>query len=253
MELIDTHVHLDEIKDIDGALARAKEAGIGGIVAVGMDLISNQKILDLAEQNPGFVFPALGLHPWRIKMDDLEGNFAFIERELSHCLALGEVGLDFAIDTPREKQEAVLRRLLEIASRRKKPVLLHARRAWADALDLLQGFKVERAVFHWYSGPGAVLQKVLERGYSISATPAAVYSEKHQEAIQATPIRLLLLETDAPEVYRGKVSEPKDLFITLGAVSKLKGKEPEEIARETLRNAKDFFQIDRQNREGSDH
>jgi TatD DNase family protein len=244
MELMDTHVHLDEIKDIEGALTRAREANIRGIVAVGMDLISNKKILALAEKNPGFVFPALGLHPWRIKTDDLEDNFALIERELPHCLALGEVGLDFALDTPREEQVRVFRRLLEVASGMKKPVLLHARRAWAEALDLLEALKVERAVFHWYSGPVAVLGRVLARGYCISATPAAAYSEKHQEAIRATPLRLLLLETDAPEVYRGEVSEPKDLLTTIDAVSKLKKREPEEIGRETFRNAQKFFRIE---------
>lgn len=52
MKLIDTHAHLDEIKDIEGTLARAKEAGIRAVVGVGTDLAANEKILELADQYP---------------------------------------------------------------------------------------------------------------------------------------------------------------------------------------------------------
>lgn len=241
MKLIDTHAHLDEIKDIHGALRRAKEAGIWAIVGVGADLPSNEEILGLANQYRDFVFPALGLHPWRLDKDDLEANFALIERNLPQCLALGEVGLDFAIGTPRDKQEKILRQLLAVALREKKPVLLHARRAWGEALALLKSFKIEKAVLHWYSGPADILREVWESGYFISATPAAQYSERHREAIRLAPLGQLLLETDAPEIYRGRPSEPQDLIVTLDSVSKLKNQEPEEIARQTFLNARDFF------------
>jgi TatD DNase family protein len=243
LKLIDTHAHLDEIKDVEGALARAKEAGIRAVVGVGADLAANEKILDLAGRYPSFVFPALGLHPWRLNKNDLQANFSLIERELPRCLALGEVGLDFAIETPQEQQEEVLRRLLAIASREKKPILLHARRAWSRALDLLQAFQVKRAVFHWYSGPAGVLKGIFERGYFISATPAVAYSERHRRAIKMVPLGRLLLETDAPEVYQGNPSEPKDLFIALRAVSELRGQEPGEIADQTFSNAQDFFKL----------
>jgi TatD DNase family protein len=61
--MIDTHAHLNEIEEIDPAIQRAKHAGIVGIVAVGMDLASNITTLDLAEQFPDMVHPAIGYHP----------------------------------------------------------------------------------------------------------------------------------------------------------------------------------------------
>ena len=243
LKLIDTHAHLDEIKDIKGALARAKEAGIQAVVGVGGDLAANERILELAGQYPNFVFPALGLHPWRLNKDDLQANFSLIERELPRCVALGEVGLDFAIEAPQEQQEEVLRKLLVIASREKKPILLHARRAWARALGLLKSFQVERAVFHWYSGPADVLKGILDLGYYISATPAAAYSERHRRAIKIVPLGRLLLETDAPEDYQGNPSEPKDLLVALEAVSELKKQEAAEIADQTFSNAQNFFKL----------
>ena len=243
MQLIDTHAHLDEIKDIDGALCRAKEAGIKAVIGLGSDLASNKRIMALSGRYPGYVFPALGLHPWRLETDDLEANFSLMETELPRCLALGEVGLDFAIKTPKDRQAGVLRRLLEMAIREKKPVLLHARRAWAEALDLLKAYDVRRVVFHWYSGPASVLREILARGYFISATPAAAYSEKHRQAIQMAPLNQLLLETDCPEVYQGVPSEPKDLLTVLTSVSELYGKGKELIAGQTFMNAQVFFNL----------
>jgi TatD DNase family protein len=107
----------------------------------------------------------------------------------------------------------------------------------------LKSFPLEKAIFHWYSGPLDVLQRVFEQGYFISATPAAAYSERHRAAIQAAPLSQLVLETDAPEVYRGVPSEPRDLRKALQSAGEVKGMEAEELARHTYRNAIDFFQL----------
>lgn len=241
--LIDTHAHLDEIQDIEGALIRARAAGLRKIVAVGTDLGSNKKILEIARSFPDIVFPAVGLHPWRLDGMDIKANLDFIEKELPNCLALGEVGLDWAIQVSRAEQEEVLGKLLAIATRERKPVLLHARRAWTEAFQLLRSFQIDKAVFHWYSGPLDVLQKILSQGYLISATPAAAYSERHRQAIQNAPLASLLLETDCPEKYRGKESEPKDLWTALHAVAEVKRLKVEEIANQTFSNAFDFFDL----------
>ncbi len=243
MNLIDTHAHLDKIKDIEAALMRAQEAGIRAIVGVGTDLAPNEKILELASRYPHVVYPALGLHPWELHSHDLEANFVLIQRELSQCLAMGEIGLDFALETPQDYQKEILKRLLAIAVQERKPVLLHARRAWAAVLDLVKTSRVNQAVFHWYSGPIEVLNALLEMGYYISATPAAAYSPRHREAIQAAPLDRLLLETDAAEVYQGSPSEPEDLMKTLLSVSRLMGVEAEKIASRTFQNAQNFFQL----------
>ena len=70
MQCIDTHAHLDEIRDCDDALERAREAGVKAVVGVGVDVPSNEKILTLAGRFPGFVLPAVGFHPWSIEKAD---------------------------------------------------------------------------------------------------------------------------------------------------------------------------------------
>jgi TatD DNase family protein len=241
MHLIDTHAHVDEIEDIEGALVRAEQSGVRAVVGVGSGLESNRKILNLADRHPKLILPALGLHPWRLEREDLKASIAFLEEHLARSLGLGEAGLDFAVPTPQTKQTEVFRRLLSLAAREGKPVLLHARRAWAEALEQLGEFKIQKAVFHWYSGPPEILKRILDRGYFISATPAAEYSDRHREALRAAPLGQILLETDAPEKYRGRASEPCDLTRSLLAVSGVKGVPPEEVAAQAWENSLDFF------------
>ncbi len=64
--VIDTHVHLDQLSNPEEAIQEARKAGLSGLIAVGLDIASNEKILSFSRQYPGFVFPALGYHPWNI-------------------------------------------------------------------------------------------------------------------------------------------------------------------------------------------
>jgi Tat protein secretion system quality control protein TatD with DNase activity len=54
---------LEELDDLSESLQEAKATGVCGIIAVGMDIESNKKILKITEANPQFVYPALGYHP----------------------------------------------------------------------------------------------------------------------------------------------------------------------------------------------
>ena len=61
--IIDTHVHIDELADLEGVVRRAQSVGIKAIIAVGSDLVSNEKVLQIAQTFSGYLFPALGFHP----------------------------------------------------------------------------------------------------------------------------------------------------------------------------------------------
>ena len=61
--LIDSHAHLEEVPNLENALARAQDAGVLAVVSVGSDYESNNRVLEIAAKHSGFVFPALGLHP----------------------------------------------------------------------------------------------------------------------------------------------------------------------------------------------
>jgi len=122
--VIDTHVHLEELSDPQAAIREAKEGGVIGMVAVGQDITSNQKTMEIAGQNPGFVFPAVGYHPWRLNPDNDEETLQQIDSNLAKCVALGEVGLDYKAKTKKKVQKAIFLDLLAMANKHEKPVIL---------------------------------------------------------------------------------------------------------------------------------
>ena len=86
-------------------------------------------------------------------------------------MAVGEIGLDYwsrearKNKAVRRRQREIYVRQLEMAVEHEKPVSIHSRGSWRDALDLLLRHGPDRAVFHWYSGPLDILQELLDAGY----------------------------------------------------------------------------------------
>ncbi|MGZ3614663.1 MAG: TatD family hydrolase [Thermodesulfobacteriota bacterium] len=241
--LIDVHAHLDELTDLTESLQEAKATGLCGIIAVGMNVESNGKVLQIAGANPGFIYPALGYHPWEIEEEEVDVNLSFIRDHVEEGVALGEIGLDYKIKVKKELQWRVFGELLGMAIEFDRPVIVHCRFSHRRAFEMVRERKIKRAVFHWYSGPVDLLDKILTEGYFISATPALAYSPPHREAIQRAPIERILLETDTPVSYQGREARPKDVRVSLEEVAKLKRLEPSIVAMQTTANASEFFQI----------
>ncbi|MGD0780621.1 MAG: TatD family hydrolase [Dehalococcoidales bacterium] len=253
-QLIDTHAHLDEIENLEQVLAQAKAAGLSAIVAVGSDIASNQKTLDIAGKYPGFVYPALGWHPWYIKEAEIPANLAYINANIDRAVAIGEVGLDYhkrvRAVADKELQKRALTELLKIAKEHDKPALIHSRYAWRDAFDMVKETGLKKAVFHWYTGTSSVLRDIIDAGYYISVTPAVAYHEEHRRAVKETPLARLLLETDCPVVYaRGREGEfksnPADVIRSLKGAATLKGLSEAEIAEKTTENARRLFRLEK--------
>ena len=219
--LVDGHAHLEELDDLPKSLQEAREAGVCGIVAVGMDVESNKKVLQIAASNNRYVYPALGYHPWQIKEEEVETNFSFIRDHVEEGVALGEIGLDYRIKVKKDLQWNIFGKLLDIARESNRPVIIHCRYSNQRAFEMVKEKKIERAVFHWYSGSVDLLDKILSAGYFISATPALAYSPPHQEAIKRAPIERILLETDTPVRYQGREARPRDVLVSLGEGARL--------------------------------
>ncbi len=252
-KLIDTHAHLDEIKDLDRAIEEARQAGVVAIIAVGQDYESNLKILDVAEKHKRFVYPALGLHPWNLGNMDVskvELALRLIEDNIEKAVGIGEIGLDYdkrvIAAAGKERQKEAFKAVLELAKRYDKPVSVHARYSWKDSFDLVKESGVKRAVFHWYTGFSSVLREIINEGYFISATPAAEYHDEHRRAVREAPLENLILETDCPVTYGRETkyqSRPSDVIRTLRAVAQLRGVAEEIIANKTTENALRFFSL----------
>jgi TatD DNase family protein len=249
-KIVDTHAHLDEFENIEAVIEQAKAAGLTAIVAVGQDIKTNERSLEIAAQYPGFVYPALGFHPWNIREAEVDTNLDFIKSNIGKAVAVGEVGLDYhkrvREGADKDLKKRVLRELLRIAKDNNKPACIHSRYAWRDAFDLVREVGLEKAVFHWYTGTSSVLRDIIAGGYYISVTPAISYHEEHRRAVKETPVLQLLLETDSPVTYaRGREGEfkaaPADALRSLKGAAELKGISEQALAEATTQNAERLF------------
>ena len=237
--MIDTHAHMEGYENPTETLDRAFAAGVDAVVAVGMNASSSLEALELANRDPR-VWPAVGLHPWEVKPKTWKREVTFVEKHLDQAVALGEVGLDYKIRTPRALQRDALAAQLDLAVERDLFALVHCRFSELRTLDMLADAGV-RGVFHWFNGPLQTLKLVLDQGHYISATPSVASSPRHREAVAACPLDRLLLETDSPVPHGGRASEPARVVETCQLVAELKEISPDEVARVTNLNAQKVF------------
>ena len=243
--MIDTHAHLDACADPpDELVRRAREAGVGRILTVGTTIERCRTALELAEQHAE-VFAILGIHPHEATDDhDLDA----LRDLLAHprAVAVGETGLDFFRDyAPHDRQRALFRLQLELASEVVKPVVIHNRAADEDVLEELASFD-GIVVLHCFSYPSA-LPAALERRYYVSFAGNATYrnaSDLRLAATQVPPDRILT-ETDtpylSPEPLRGRPNEPANVVHTLEALARTRGEDAVELAAQVDENAKRAF------------
>ena len=247
--MIDTHAHLDAYDgDVAAVLARAREAGVTRVIAVGTDLDSCQAILSLCDREEG-VFAVLGLHPHEagtVRAADL----AALRPLLAHpkAVGVGETGLDHFRDyAPREDQLRVFRAHTELASELGKTLVVHTRAADDETAAVLTELPRDVAVvLHCFSSAG-LLEPALERGWYVSFAGNVTYPKAGElrEAVARVPSDRLLAETDspylAPQSVRGKRNEPANVVRTLEVLAEVRGERPEALARVIEENARAAF------------
>lgn len=256
---IDAHCHLERDTygdELDEVIARAFDAGLTHLVAVGASGVTGgaRQAVALAERLDAVV-ASVGLHP-----HDAGAATDRAVEELSRLIehpkvvALGEIGLDYHYDfAPRDVQRDLFRRLLIIGRQRNLPVMVHTREAHADTLALLDevGLPERGGVVHCFTGGPKEAASYLERGLHLSIPGVVTFKKKAEalrEAVRATPLDRLLIETDSPYLapvpHRGKRNEPAYLPYTAAAVGELKGLTGDDIGRIAAQNTMRLFGID---------
>ena len=196
--LIDAHVHLDKYGDLlDQALSEIDEQQIF-TVATAMDVPSYLELRKIAERSP-FVLPTFGIHPRRAA--EYAQRLPELSRYIEMSPAIGEIGLDFhwvkdAGTYPAQRK--VLEYFIAAAGEQNKFVNLHTKAGEKEILDLLEKYRVRRAIIHWYSGPMDVLKAMIDFGCYFTIGVELFYSDYIKQIARAVPDHLLLTETDNP-------------------------------------------------------
>jgi TatD DNase family protein len=250
--LVDTHCHLDDpafLARLPEVLSAGRRAGVAKYLVPGVGPEGWEGIARLAAAEDG-IYPAFGLHPM------LAGHFdgTLLERLrlfTGGAVAIGEIGLDYLVDVPRERQQAAFRAQLRLAVAAGLPVMIHCRRAFRDLLAILREEEVERVggVMHAFSGSPEIARECVQLGLAIGVAGTVTYANAARpvEVVRQVPLEHLVLETDAPDLtpepHRGKPNEPAFLVEIARRVAEIKGVTLEEVAAATTRNAERLFRL----------
>jgi len=252
--LFDTHAHYDDEKfdgDREMLLCEMPQRGVALILNPGCTLAGSSAAVELARRY-AHVYAAVGIHP-----EDCAGmsesDFQRLEAlaKKPKVQAIGEIGLDYywPENPPKEYQQRVFRRQIELALALDKPVIIHDREAHADCLSVVMEYPALRGVFHCFSGSAEMARELLGRGWYLGFDGPITYknARKSLEVLAVTPMDRILLETDSPYMppvpHRGERNDSTLLRFVAQTAAEAKGVTPEEMAATALENGRRLFRI----------
>ena len=250
----DTHAHYDDARfdeDREQLLGtQLPEAGVSLVVNCGCDRESSLASVALAEQYDYF-YAAVGCHPQDSeRMTDADLDFYAQLTKHPKVVAIGEIGLDYHWDYPREAQLLRFEQQLQLAAELHMPVVVHDREAHGDAMALVRKYAGRvTGVFHCYSGAIEQAKELVRLGWYLGFTGSITFknARKAPELLEWAPLQRIFIETDcpymAPEPHRGHRNDSRWVPLVAGRIAEIKGLEPEYVAEVTKNNGKQFFHI----------
>ena len=268
----DAHCHVNFAAykdDREAVILRARDAGVGMNV-VGTQRDTSAAAVKLAEKYE-HVHATIGLHPVHTtksyhdpKELDEENPPAggFTSRgevfdmkvyealgKSPRVIAVGECGLDYyrSEESTKVVQKDAFIQQIELANNLKKPLMLHIRNAYEDALELIRSHAKVRGDVHFFAGDWNIARKFLNLGFTLSFTGVVTFTHDYDEVVKNAPLDMILSETDAPYVtpvpHRGKRNEPIYVQEVVRAIARIRGEDLEKVSAQILLNAQRVFGI----------
>ena len=252
--MIDSHCHLADKQfdsDLDAVLLRAEEHGIDTMICIADNFEEAEKCLELAEKYDQ-LFCTIGVHPHEAKhwKDTDEDRLKRMIASSHKAKAVGEIGLDYHYDnSPRDVQQSVFKKQLEIAKELDLPAVIHNRESIDDLKKIVWDIDPPSAVLHCCTEKWEDVSDWVERGLWLSFTGIVTYPKPDwiAEVIQHCPLEQIMIETDAPYLapvpYRGKRNEPAYVVEVAKKIAELKGLTLEMVDTQTTANTIAFYQM----------
>jgi len=236
MGFFDVHAHLTHHSLAEReteVLNNARAANITSIICNGLNPTDNQAVRELAARD-SLVKPAFGFYPVDTVLTEMRAAGVDYPRSGHECtadegvewvaanvhdaFAVGEIGLDgyWVAESLWAQQEAVFRRLVQIAINADKPIIIHSRKREQRAFEILQEMGATRVDWHCFGGKVKLARKIAEHGHYLSIPANARRSESFTRMLETLPRDRILLETDCPYLSpdRERKSEPADVADT---------------------------------------
>ncbi len=269
MKYFDAHTHVNFAAyndDREATIQRAKEAEVGMNV-VGTQFDTSKEAVALAEKYD-HIYATIGLHPihtsksYHDEKELGEGGKEFTSRgevfDMSayleigknpRVIAVGECGLDYyRVDkSTKDIQVEAFVQQIELANTLGKPLMLHIRNAYDDALEVLKSHAKVRGDVHFFAGDWSIAKKFLDLGFTLSFTGVITFTHDYDDVVKNAPLDMLLSETDAPYVtpvpYRGKRNEPAYVTEVVKKIAEIRGENEDKVRSQIMDNVRRVFEV----------
>ncbi|MDI6798601.1 MAG: TatD family hydrolase [Candidatus Aenigmarchaeota archaeon] len=248
--MIDVHAHLesdDYSSDREEVIEKCKKE-LKAVITSCTHPKDFDLTMQLVDKYENFVFATVSIHPEYIKeINEKEVNefFDMVKKNKDKIVGVGETGLDFIIEESewREKQKELFISFISLAKDLDKPLIIHARRAFEEAIEILEDHKVKNVLMHFFSAK-ELLERVKNNGWYISVNTALLRSKKIKKIARDIPLENLLTETDSPWLDpQGGRNTPLNVRLVIEKIAEVKKISFEEVDKVTTDNAIQFFKL----------
>lgn len=251
MTWTDVHTHLQMLEmSPEQAIAESAKSAVERFITIGTGPDDWEFVLEAVDKYKPKVFGTLGNHPHDVEMWDQDAD-DFLMKHLDHprIVAVGEIGLDYYYNNaPRDLQEKIFRRQLEIAAVKQMPVEIHTRDAEEDTAKILREFNGSvTGMLHCFTSSQWLADEVLALGFHISISGVVTFknADALRDVVKNVPLDRLHVETDspflAPVPHRGKKNFPGFMVHTAEKVAELKKISLEQLSEAVKKNAERLF------------
>ncbi len=260
MILVDSHCHIDGEQfdaDREQVIENARLAGVTAMLNIGTGSPKEGSFekTDKLTKDYDFIYGSVGIHPHdAIEYDEtVENRLVNLVKNNPKLIAWGEIGLDFYYDhSPRDVQEKVFRRQLNVARELDLPIIIHSREADDETVEILTeecSYESFRGIMHCFGGTPEMAKALMDIGFMISFAGNVTFkkAENLRDSAKVVPLEKLLIETDCPYLtpipFRGKRNEPMFVAETAKFLADFYGIELEVLADQTTSNFKRLFHL----------
>lgn len=246
--MIDTHCHI--FKEYYDNIDEVIDSMDGFLIVAGIDDKSNLEVIDLINKYDK-AYGVIGIQPEEVKKITKK-SYQIIEDNINNpkLVGIGEIGLDYYwTDETKELQLEVFDKMMSIADKYNKTVVIHSREAIQDTYNMIKKYPNVKAILHCYSSSLEMAREFIKYNVMLGIGGVITFknSKKLIEVVKNIPIEYLVLETDSPylspEPFRGKQNKPSNLYLIAQKIAEIKNMTVDDVIKITTENAKRQFNL----------
>ena len=257
--IIDTHCHIDGeefAEDREAVMQRARVAGVGKVFVPAIDLTTSERILQLCQQYPDYLYPMVGLHPEEVRADwreQLSAIKSILNSQFSIVNCIGEVGLDYYWSREFEQEQLeAFEEQVKWSVETQLPLMIHCRKAQNELVSIIKRYArdLPGGVFHCFTGNELEARELLQFDrFVLGIGGVLTFKKSHLPEVlpKVVPLDRIVLETDAPYMapvpMRGQRNEPAYTLHVLRKLAEAYNVSESDIAAATNANVARIFNV----------